>query len=81
MAKKTELEMLEDLKAQQKVLNDRILKIEHKQLLKIGKSAKQFELTLWHEKSLIKAFEFLKETGEEQFKEKVNKNIDHKNDS
>lgn len=74
MAKKTELEILEDLKAQQKALNEKILKIEHKQLLKIGKSAKQYQLTEWHEKSLIKAFEFLKETGEDQFKEHTDSN-------
>tara|TARA_B110000977_G_scaffold168126_1_gene217111 strand:- start:242 stop:460 length:219 start_codon:yes stop_codon:yes gene_type:complete len=67
MAKKTELEILENLKVQQKSLNEKILKLEHKQLLLIGKTAKKYQLTEWHESSLTKAFEFLKETGEEQF--------------
>ncbi|ASG68923.1 hypothetical protein fh0823_23410 [Francisella halioticida] len=66
----TQSEQLQKLKEQQKDLEKKILRIEHNQLLKIGKSAKQYQLTEWHEKSLIKAFEFLKETGEDQFKEK-----------
>ena len=66
----TQSEQLQKLKDQQKDLEKKILRIEHKQLLKIGKSAKQYQLTEWHEHSLVKAFEFLKETGEDQFKEK-----------
>lgn len=68
MAKKTETQLLEDLKNQQKSLNDKILKLEHKQLLKIGKSAKNYALVEWHEDSLNNAFKFLKEQGEQQFK-------------
>ena len=67
MTKKTELEILGNLKVQQKALNEKILKLEHKQLLLIGKSAKKYQLTEWHENSLVKAFEFLQESGEEQF--------------
>ena len=69
MTKKTESQILEELKIQQKSLTDRILKIEHKQLLKIGKFAKQQQLLMWDDKSLVKAFEFLKESGEDQFKQ------------
>tara|TARA_B110000261_G_C12897549_1_gene283084 strand:+ start:232 stop:453 length:222 start_codon:yes stop_codon:yes gene_type:complete len=69
MAKKTETQLLEDLKNQQKSLNDKILKLEHKQLLKIGRSAKNYALVEWHETSLDNAFKFLKEQGEQQFKE------------
>ena len=69
MAKKTETQLLEDLKNQQKAINDKILKLEHKQLLKIGKSAKNYALVEWHEDSLENAFKFLKEQGEQQFKE------------
>jgi len=69
MAKKTESQLLEDLKNQQKTINDKILRIEHKQLLKIGKSAKNYALVEWHETSLENAFKFLKEQGEQQFKE------------
>ena len=69
MAKKSEAQLLEDLKNQQKAINDKILKLEHKQLLKIGKSAKNYSLVEWHETSLENAFKFLKEQGEKQFKE------------
>ena len=69
MAKQTETQLLEDLKNQQKALNDKILKLEHKQLLKIGKSAKNYALVEWHETSLANAFKFLKEQGEQRFKE------------
>jgi hypothetical protein len=69
MAKKTESQLLEDLKNQQKTINDKILKLEYKQLLKIGKSAKNYALVEWHDKSLENAFKFLKEQGEQQFKE------------
>ena len=71
MAKKTEAQLLEDLKNQQKSINDKILKLEHKQLLKIGKSAKAHSLTEWHEDSLNNAFKFLNEKGEQQFKKTV----------
>ena len=67
MAKKTEAQLLEDLKNQQKAINDKILKLEHKQLLKIGKSAKNYALAEWNETSLENAFKFLKEQGEQQF--------------
>lgn len=70
MAKKTEAQLLEDLKNQQKTINDKILKLEQKQLVKIGKSAKNFSLTEWSETSLENAFKFLKEQGEQQFKNK-----------
>lgn len=69
MAKKTEAEQLQELKQKQKDLNDQILRLENKQLLKIGKSAKNYTLTEWHETSLDNAFKFLKEKGEQQFKE------------
>jgi len=69
MAKKTEAQLLEDLKNQQKTINDKILKLEQKQLLKIGKLAKTHSLTDWQDKSLENAFKFLKEQGEQQFKE------------
>ena len=72
MAKKTEAEQLEELKQKQKSLNDQILRLENKQLLKIGKSAKNYTLTEWSEKSLNNAFKFLKEQGEQQFKETTN---------
>ena len=70
MAKKTEIEQLEDLKNQQRVINDKILKLEYKQLLKIGKSAKDYALVEWHETSLENAFKFLKKQGEQEFREK-----------
>ena len=69
MAKKTEAQLLQDLKDQQKTINDKILKLEHKQLLKIGKSAKNYALVGWHDTSLENAFKFLKDQGEQQFKE------------
>lgn len=68
MAKKTEVEQLQELKLKQKSLNDQILKLENKQLLRIGKSAKNYTLTEWHENSLENAFKFLKEQGEHKFK-------------
>jgi hypothetical protein len=68
MAKKTEAEQLKELKQKQKSLNDQILRLENKQLLKIGKSAKNYTLTEWSENSLNNAFKFLKEQGEQQFK-------------
>ena len=67
MAKKTSVEQLEDLKLKQKSLNEQILKLENKQLLKIGKAAKNYSLTAWQENSLNNAFKFLKEQGEQQF--------------
>lgn len=70
MAKKTEAEQLQELKQKQKSLNDQILRLENKQLLKIGKSAKNYTLTEWSENSLNNAFKFLKEQGEQQFKDK-----------
>ncbi len=72
MAKKTEAEQLQELKQKQKSLNDQILRLENKQLLKIGKSAKNYTLTEWSENSLNNAFKFLKEQGEQQFKETTN---------
>lgn len=72
MAKKTEAEQLQELKLKQKSLNDQILRLENKQLLKIGKSAKNYTLTEWSENSLNNAFKFLKEQGEQQFKETTN---------
>ena len=68
MAKKTDAELVIELKKQQKELSDKILRIEHKQLLRIGKSAKNYGLIEWHEDSLYKAFSFLKESGEAEFK-------------
>jgi hypothetical protein len=70
MAKKTGLEILTDLKKQQKSLADKISKIEHKQLLNIGKAAKKHALTEWNDASLDKAFKFLQESGENDFIEK-----------
>ena len=69
MAKKTEAEQLHELKQKQKSLNDQILRLENKQLVKIGKSAKNYTLTEWSENSLNNAFKFLKEQGEQEFKE------------
>ncbi len=69
MAKKTEAKQLQELKQKQKSLNDQILRLENKQLLKIGKSAKNYTLTEWSENSLNNAFKFLKEQGEQKFKE------------
>tara|TARA_B110000977_G_C11032037_1_gene475655 strand:+ start:155 stop:421 length:267 start_codon:yes stop_codon:yes gene_type:complete len=70
MAKKTDAQIVAELKIQQKDLSDIILKIEHKQLLKIGRSAKNYGLVEWHEDSLYNAFKFLKESGESEFKTK-----------
>ena len=68
MNKKTDAQIVNELKQQQKDLSDRIVKIEHKQLLKIGKSAKNYGLIEWHEDSIFNAFKFLKESGESEFK-------------
>jgi hypothetical protein len=70
MNKKTESHILADLKLKQKTLADKILKIEQKQLIKVGKLARQYQLTDWDDESLIKAFEFLREQSEQQFKNK-----------
>ena len=72
MTKKTDLQIVNELKQQQKDLSEKILKIEHKQLLRIGKSAKNYGLVEWHEDSIFNAFKFLKESGESEFKKKEN---------
>ena len=71
MTKKTQIQILEDLKSQQKNINDKITKLEQKQLLKVGKSAQKHSLTDWSETSLEKAFIFLKEQGEQEFSDKT----------
>ena len=72
MTKKTDLQIVNELKQQQKDLSEKILKIEHKQLLRIGKAAKNYGLVEWHEDSIFNAFKFLKESGESEFKKNEN---------
>ena len=72
MTKKTDLQIVNELKQQQKDLSEKILKIEHKKLLRIGKSAKNYGLVEWHEDSIFNAFKFLKESGESEFKKNEN---------
>ncbi|OIN85050.1 hypothetical protein [Francisella sp. TX07-6608] len=68
MAKKSDAQLLEDYRLQQKKLAEKIVRLENKQLIRIGKSAQHYSLTQWHETSLDNAFKFLKEQGEQQFK-------------
>ncbi len=46
----------------------KIAKVKDKQLQKIGKLADKHALATWDEKVLDKAFSFIKESGQEQFK-------------
>ena len=64
----TPSEQLIKLEEQQKSLQDKITKIKEKQLQKIGKLADKHALATWDEKVLDKAFSFIKESGQEQFK-------------
>ena len=64
----TAAEQLKKLEEQQKSLQSKISKIKEKQLQKIGKLADKHSLTTWDEKTLDSAFAFIKESGQEQFK-------------
>jgi len=56
------------LEEQQKSLQVKIAKVKDKQLQKIGKLADKHHLATWDEKVLDKAFTFIQESGQEQFK-------------
>ncbi len=65
----TPSEQLMKLEEQQKSLQAKITKIKDKQLQKIGKLADKYCLASWDEKILDKAFSFIKESGQENFKQ------------
>ena len=64
----TPSEQLIKLEEQQKYLQVKIAKVKDKQLQKIGKLADKHHLATWDEKVLDKAFAFISESGQEQFK-------------
>ena len=64
----TPSEQLMKLEKQKKSLQAKIAIIKDKQLQKIGKLADKYCLTSWDEKVLDKAFAFISESGQEQFK-------------
>jgi hypothetical protein len=64
----TPSEQLIKLEEQQKSLQAKITKVKDKQLQKIGKLADKHSLATWDEKVLDKAFAFIQESGQEQFK-------------
>ena len=64
----TPSEQLIKLEEQQKSLQVKIAKVKDKQLQKIGKLADKHALATWDEKVLDKAFTFIQESGQEQFK-------------
>ena len=64
----TPAEQLKKLEEQQKSLQGKITKIKDKQLQKVGKLADKHALATWDEKALDKAFTFIRESGQEQFK-------------
>ena len=64
----TPSEQLMKLEEQQRSLQAKIAKIKDKQLQKIGKLADKHCLASWDDKVLDKAFAFIKESGQEQFK-------------